>query len=108
MDKGLCLQCGQEGHRVKFCINTHTQNNLPKMDNKNKNRVKVRRAKSVPVLNQTQSHQAINLMKKANRCSMCVLITLMTVSGDYTEQSALLDSDTTVDCISYKLVTQLD
>ena len=47
-------------------------------------------------------------MKKANRCSMCVLITLTTVSGGYIEQSALLDSGTTVDCILYELVTQLD
>ena len=78
------------------------------MDNKNKDRAKVKKAKSVSVLNQMQSHWAINLMKKVNRHSMCVLITLMTVLSDYTKQSALLNSDTIVNCILYKLMTQLD
>ena len=108
MDEGLCLRCGQEGHRAKFCIDAHAQNNLPKTDNKNKDRAKVRRAKPVPVLDQTQPRRAINPMKKANRRSMCVSTTLTTASGGYTEQSALLDSGTTVDCISYELATQLD
>ena len=78
------------------------------MDDKNKDRVKVRWAKPIQVLDQVQPCWAMNPVNRANRHSMCLATTLMTLLGGYMEQSALLDSGTTVDCILYKLATQLD
>ena len=39
---------------------------------------------------------------------MCLSTTLTTPSGGSTKHTALLDSGTTVDCIPYELVSQLD
>ena len=99
------LQC-QSDHRAKFCT-THT-NRFQKTDEKRAASVKVRTAKPMQSPSQMLKQQGINPVEKASRCSMCLSITLTTPSGGSMKHAVLLNSDTTVDCISYELASQLD
>ena len=70
MDEGLCLRCGQPGHRAKSC--TTNTNRFQKTDEKREASVKVRAAKPMQGPSQTLRWWGINPVEKASRCSMCV------------------------------------
>ncbi|EFW17582.1 conserved hypothetical protein [Coccidioides posadasii str. Silveira] len=83
-------QSHQSDYKVKFCTNSF--NKSQQTDKKNKNQIKTRAIKLMQDPDQILERQSVNSIKKASRH----------------KQAALLNSDTTVDSIFYKLISQLN